>query len=90
MTDTFDIDGTTIHLAKAEFPPEVRFTGRDDELRLCKAAFGLTPDWQVDQQMKPLHFRLEGRPGVGKNEIVYEIARHLAKTLGMEFFDPRA
>jgi MoxR-like ATPase len=79
-------DGVRIHMARPEIPPQVEFTGREDELRLCKAAFGLTPDWRLDTRMMPLHFRLEGAPGVGKNEIVYEMARQLAKSLDLPFY----
>jgi midasin (ATPase involved in ribosome maturation) len=86
MTSTYILDDLKIHLAAPEIPPQVAFSGRDAELRLCKAAFGLTPDWRIDPEMIPLHFRLEGAPGVGKNEIVYEIARQLAKSVDLPFY----
>jgi len=66
--------------------PECKFVGRSDELRLCKAAFGIKDDWTFDDSLAPLHFRLEGPPGVGKNEIVYEIARNLARSMKMPFY----
>jgi len=86
MPATYDLDNLTIHLVDPEIPPQVEFSGRNAELRLCKAAFGLTPNWRIDPGMIPLHFRLEGPPGVGKNEIVYEIARQLARSMDMPFY----
>ena len=37
-------DGLTIYLADSETPPECNFVGRENELRLCKAALGITAD----------------------------------------------
>ena len=55
-----------------------RFVGRRQELQLCRAAWGITEDGKnLLDNFSPLHFRLEGSPGCGKNEIVYEIARNL-------------
>lgn len=75
-----------IHPAEPETPPECHFFGRQTELRLCKAAFGISPEGGFDEVMVPLHFRLEGPPGVGKNEIVYELARQLAKSVNLPFY----
>jgi MoxR-like ATPase len=76
------IRGTTVLLSEQTKVPERQkdeFVGRKKELALCRAA------WCVDRSgetfhtnsSRPLHFRLHGTPGVGKNEIVYEIARRL-------------
>lgn len=78
--------GLVVHLAEPEAPPPCRFVGRERELQLCKAAFGLSADNRFDAQMVPLHFRLEGPPGVGKNEIVYELARQMAKSMNLPFY----
>src|SRR5262249_37090429 len=56
------------------------------ELRLCRAAFGVSPEGLLDDALDALHFRLEGPPGVGKNEIVYELARQLSKSIGLPFY----
>jgi hypothetical protein len=80
-------DGKRVALAPPEVPERIDFVRRDDELRMCQAAFGLSEDWSAfDPTMLPLHFRLEGPPGVGKNEIVYEIARRLADSIRMPFY----
>jgi MoxR-like ATPase len=74
-------------------PPEdlnkykCEFKGRQEELRLCQAAFAIQPEWSTfDDRLTPLHFRLEGPPGVGKNEIVYEIAKRLAASMKLPFY----
>jgi len=83
--ETFD--RKRIALAPPEVPTTCEFEGREDELRMCRAAFGIADDWtDFDDTMEPLHFRLEGPPGVGKNEIVYEIARRLARGMKMPFY----
>jgi hypothetical protein len=63
--------------------PLNQFIGRKQEIDLCLAAWNLRPDGSplLSQNVSPLHFRLEGRPGVGKNEIVYELARQLKRPL---------
>jgi MoxR-like ATPase len=59
-------------------PAITRFVGRQRELQLCRAAWGISEDGtRLLSDAAPLHFRLEGSPGCGKNEIVYELARHL-------------
>lgn len=80
-------DDKRIALAPPEIPHRCVFRGRENELRMCKAAFGVSADWSnLDNSLEPLHFRLEGPPGVGKNEIVYEIARKLAVSMRMPFY----
>jgi MoxR-like ATPase len=57
-----------------------KFIGRQKELALCRAAWCVERNGatlRTTKDAKPLHFRLHGAPGVGKNEIVYEIARCL-------------
>jgi MoxR-like ATPase len=46
---------------------------------MCQVAWGTNKDCTelVDREIPPLHFRLQGAPGLGKNEIVYELARRL-------------
>lgn len=79
MKQTVRIDNEEVHLATPETPPLCHFVGREAELELCKVAWAIDPatDRFAADGMLPLHFRLEGPPGVGKNEIVYEIARRL-------------
>jgi MoxR-like ATPase len=80
-------DGKRVSLAPPELFPECAFEGRDLEMQMCQAAFGIASDWSsFDITGEPLHFRLEGPPGVGKNEIVYEVARRLAAALRMPFY----
>src|ERR1041384_646009 len=60
----------------------ISLVGRQEELRQCMAAWGLDPDKRQEiPGVNPLHFRIEGPPGVGKNEIVLEIARRLNEDL---------
>src|ERR1035437_169422 len=78
-------------LAPPFTPPKRTFRGRDFELRRCFAAWGLDRDGrqaklesttgEARKDALPLNFRLEGPPGVGKNEIVYELSRRLALPL---------
>lgn len=86
MSKYFDKGEFRIHLGDSQTPPESNFIGREDELRLCRAAFGMTSDAKLDSKLTPLHFRLEGPPGVGKNEIVYELARQLANSMNLPFY----
>lgn len=81
-----DADGASCGLAPQQPIPERRFFGREEELRLCKAAFGLDGENRISEKLRALHFRLEGPPGVGKNEIVYEIARHMARAQQIPFY----
>lgn len=87
MSDFFETGrGLRVFLSEPSAIPETNFVGRQRELELCKASFAITDSWNFDESLSPLHFRLEGNPGVGKNELVYEIARQLAKTLGLPFY----
>jgi hypothetical protein len=72
-----------IVLADAWTPPKKFFAGRTNELRRCRAAWRVSSNGKsfMPGAAQPLNFRLEGPPGVGKNEIVYEIARALGKPL---------
>jgi hypothetical protein len=77
------IEGKPVQLARPARLPERSFVGREHELHLCKMAWGIdriTNDF-IDSELQPLHFRLEGPPGVGKNEIVYQIARQTKRPL---------
>lgn len=49
------------------------FIGRDQEVTHCMAA------WLNGEQQGALHFRLTGPPGVGKNELVYYLARDVER-----------
>jgi MoxR-like ATPase len=79
-------DTQSIILSPPQRVPDRAFIGRQEELRLCKAAFGIDENNKLSDKMKALHFRLEGPPGVGKNEIVYQLARDLAKAENMPFY----
>ncbi|MDJ0746550.1 MAG: MoxR family ATPase [Xenococcaceae cyanobacterium MO_167.B27] len=91
MAKIATIQNQPIYLAEPEKIPDCNFIGRDEELALCRAA------WGVDEKLNeprsdnatsmhyelrsdnatPMHFRLQGPPGMGKNEIVYQLARQL-------------
>src|SRR5690242_17457193 len=87
MTTAFTTsDGQVIWLADAQRVPTRKFVGRSHELRLCKAAFGINESNRLDPALQSLHFRLEGAPGVGKNEIVYQLARELAASENLSFY----
>lgn len=76
------IGGHTIHLADPVTPPKCNFVGRKEELALCRVAWGVDEESnRLTEESIPLHFRLHGPPGVGKNEVVYEIARQLGMPL---------
>ncbi|MGE3840288.1 MAG: AAA family ATPase [Vicinamibacterales bacterium] len=51
------------------------FIGRESLMRNCRAA------WFAAGDAPPLHFRLIGPPGVGKNELVYALAREEGRPL---------
>lgn len=57
----------TVLLPAPDPLPPRRFVGRRDLAARCQAA------WFGDAR-EALHFRLSGPPGVGKNELVYELA----------------
>ncbi|MEQ1758611.1 MAG: AAA family ATPase [Vicinamibacterales bacterium] len=63
-----DCHPVTVLMPDPDPLPPSRFVGRRGLLACCQAAwFGVDGD--------ALHFRLSGPPGVGKNELVYELAR---------------
>jgi MoxR-like ATPase len=83
-------DGVEIELTEPwsveklkKLQPEDTFVGRVAELRLCRAAWGLNREGTEFRNgaATPMHFRLEGEPGVGKNAIVYEMAITLNRPL---------
>lgn len=82
------IDDTVVYLANPEPTPQVRqFIGRTRELDLCSAAWGIDcKNGQFASTMFRLHFRLQGPPGVGKNEIVYELVRRMARKHDVPFY----
>ena len=59
------------------------FIGRKEEISLCMAAWNYSSDGGklLKDSFTPLNFRLEGPPGVGKNEIVYQMVKSLKKPL---------
>jgi MoxR-like ATPase len=72
----------TIYLADPTPPPKCEFKGRQDELELCLAAWAVdSKTYQFSDFGSRLHFCLQGPPGVGKNELVYEIARRMKRPL---------
>jgi MoxR-like ATPase len=76
------IHGHTVFLARPVTPPSCDFRGREQELDLCLAAWNVDKrTYQLGRSGKTLHFSLQGPPGVGKNEIVYQIARKLKMPL---------
>lgn len=87
---SIDIDGDEIELTEPwsvekleKLQPPDAFVGRDAELRLCRAAWGLNLDGTEfrGDGATPMHFRLGGPPGVGKNAIVYKLAITLNRPL---------
>jgi MoxR-like ATPase len=82
------IQNTNVLLSDPDPMPEVRqFIGRQRELNLCRAAWGLAGDQgPLTTDLFRLHFRLQGAPGVGKNEIVYELVRQVAKQHQLPFY----
>ena len=97
MPEVRNIRGIEVHLAEPMRLPPVAslnkngFIGRKRELQLCKAAWDVEdlPDAEEGRRSKltsqkgsePLNFRLEGQPGTGKNELVYQLARDLGMDL---------
>jgi hypothetical protein len=97
MPEVRNIRGLEIHLAEPmRLPPvagldEGSFVGRQRELGFCKAAWDVEdlPDAGAGRRSRlasqpgsePLNFRLEGEPGTGKNELVYQLARDLQRDL---------
>ncbi len=79
MARVINIEGNTILLAEPVSLPERKFIGRKTELALCQIAWGINAEGNsfTESDTPSLHFRLQGAPGLGKNELVYEIARKL-------------
>ena len=60
---------------------------REQELLLSRAAWAINAEGtDFVRHLNPLNFRLEGPPGVGKNEIVYEIVRKLTENNDVPFY----
>lgn len=80
--------GQYVYLAPpSKIPHCQEFIGRTKELDLCRAAWGVDRGGKkFNERALPLHFRLEGPPGVGKNEIIYQVARGLAASLDIPFY----
>ena len=83
-----EIEGHKVFLAESDPIPEIKaFHGREDELSKCKAAWGIDQKSNLlCNKLFRLHFRLQGAPGIGKNEIVYEIVRHVQKEQEVPFY----
>lgn len=81
-----EIQGVKLRLPQPERIPPIDFIGREEILDKALAA------WMSMGSLKPLNFRLFGPPGVGKNAIVYRLAKILKKDLyilnGNEELDP--
>ena len=60
-------------LPEPDYVPVREFVGREELIAQCMAA------WLDLDGQGPLHFRLVGPPGVGKNELVYHLAREVEK-----------
>lgn len=94
MVEPTDINDSGIRWAAPETLDSRHFVGRAEELQMCRIAWGVDPDGSrlLPMRSAPLHFRLEGPPGLGKNEIVYKLARDLGIPLyimqGHEEFTP--
>lgn len=72
------IGGVTIRLPPPATLPASSLAGRDDIIEKALAAWTSLGSLG---SLAPLNFRLYGPPGVGKNAIVYELARILDKDL---------
>ena len=82
-TREFDGEGGLRFLLAPAFHIEARsFRGRRTELDQCFACWGYDSGTKsMMDDLPALNFRLEGPPGVGKNEIVYELARQIERPL---------
>ena len=63
----------TVLLPEPDFIPTRAFVGREELVTQCIAA------WLDLDDQGALHFRLIGPPGVGKNELIYHLAREVEK-----------
>jgi hypothetical protein len=78
-----DFKTDDIQWAMPQAPPgdSANFVGRAELLKDCRAAWKLDDEYRFINDDSPvLHFRLEGPPGIGKNELVYEIVRQIQKS----------
>ncbi|GMV94887.1 MAG: hypothetical protein AMXMBFR82_46650 [Candidatus Hydrogenedentota bacterium] len=64
-----------VYVSQPYYAPESPFEGRTEELNLITAA------WMRRKGRPPLSPLLLGEPGVGKNRLVYELARRTGKDL---------
>ncbi len=74
-----------IYLAQeSELPEKSAFVGRENELMMCRIAWGLDENYRFrnKKDLNNLSFRLYGEPGMGKNELVYELVRQIRKNNG--------
>ena len=62
----------TVLIPEPDVVPRRSFVGREDLVAQCMAAW-------LPLDGAPLHFRLSGPPGVGKNELVYHLARDVER-----------
>src|SRR5574341_1332751 len=61
----------TVLIPEPDIVPERTFIGREEEINNCLTA------WLDVKGQGALHFRISGPPGVGKNELVYYLARKM-------------
>lgn len=73
--ERFEIGGKIVWVPGPVNIPEFRFVGREEIIEKALSA------WAEFDGQSPLNFRFYGPPGVGKNAIVYELARILKKDL---------
>lgn len=64
---------------ESNLPERPAFVGREDELMMCRIAWGLDENYRFRDgaELNNLSFRLYGEPGMGKNELVYELVRRI-------------
>jgi hypothetical protein len=73
--EEIQIAGSRVFVPPPETIPNEPFIGRKDLIEKTLAA------WSAVDGTPPLHFRLFGPPGTGKNSLIYELARILDKDL---------